>query len=366
MSGALRDVRLGPFDLTLERRPDGIVHACSPHPLGDYPARLTERLEHWAEWAPERTFLAKRGPDGAWRRLSYAETLNAVRRLGQALLERGLSAERPLVILSGNDLEHALLGLAALYAGIPYAPISPAYSLISRDFGKLRHILALITPGLVFAADGDRYRARSRRRSRRRRDRGHRANRRRDARPRRSPSCWRREPTRRVERARRRIGPDTDRQVPFHLGLDRPAEGGDQHPAHAVQPIRRMIATTLRLLQDEPPIILDWAPWNHTAGGNHNFKLVLYNGGTLYIDDGRPTPAEIEATVRNLREIAPTWYFNVPKGFDALMPYLEDDALLRERFFKGLRLLFYAGARLAQHVWEAFDAIALATTASAS
>ena len=155
----LRDVRLGPFDLVLEPYPDGTIRARSPHPLGDYPARLTERLEHWAERAPERIFLAKRGPEGAWRRLTYAETLDGARRIGQALLDRGLSAERPLAILSGNDLEHALLALGAQHVGVPYAPISPAYSLVSTDFGKLREIIDLITPGLVFAASGSAYRA---------------------------------------------------------------------------------------------------------------------------------------------------------------------------------------------------------------
>jgi feruloyl-CoA synthase len=155
----LRDIRLGPFDLELEHRPDGTIRARSPHPLGDYPVRLTKRLEHWADQAPARTFLAKRNAAGAWRRLTYAETLQGVRRIGQALLERGLSAERPLAILSGNDLEHALLAFGAQHVGIPYAPISPAYSLVSQDFGKLREIIDLITPGLVFAASGAAYRA---------------------------------------------------------------------------------------------------------------------------------------------------------------------------------------------------------------
>src|ERR687891_575651 len=159
MIARIRDVRLGPFDLVVERRSDGTIRARSPHRLGDYPARLTWCLEHWAGRAPDRTFLAKRDRAGGWRRLTYAETLEGVRRIGQALLERGLSAERPLAILSGNDLEHALLALAAQHVGVPYAPISPAYSLVSQDFGKLRYIIDLVTPGLVFAACGAAYRA---------------------------------------------------------------------------------------------------------------------------------------------------------------------------------------------------------------
>jgi feruloyl-CoA synthase len=151
----LREVKLGPLDVAVERRADGTVYLKNKHRLGEYATRITDRLVHWAEVAPQRVFMAERGPDGAWRKLTYGEALDQVRALATALLQRGLSSERPLVILSGNDLDHAVLGLAALYAGVPYTPLSPAYSLISSDFGKLRHIIDLMTPGLVFASDGD-------------------------------------------------------------------------------------------------------------------------------------------------------------------------------------------------------------------
>src|SRR5215510_5338470 len=150
----VRAVRLGPRDVVCERRPDGTIHLTSPHPLASYPAKLTERLEYWAAVAPERIYLAQRTAASGWRKMSYGETLEQVRRIGAALLRRDLSPERPVAILSGNDIEHALIGLAALYVGIPYVPISPAYSLISQDFGKLRHVFELLTPGLVFAGDG--------------------------------------------------------------------------------------------------------------------------------------------------------------------------------------------------------------------
>ncbi|MET0921668.1 MAG: AMP-binding protein, partial [Xanthobacteraceae bacterium] len=153
----MRLVRLGPRDVLIDRRPGGTIHLRSPHVLAPYPAKLTERLDYWAATAPERTFMAQRDAAGGWRKLSYRETLSEVRRIGAALLTRDLSPERPVAILSGNDIEHALLGLAAMYVGIPYAPISPAYSLISNDFGKLRTIVDLLTPGLIFAADGDAY-----------------------------------------------------------------------------------------------------------------------------------------------------------------------------------------------------------------
>ncbi len=361
MSLPLREVRLGPFDLVLERRPDGTLCARSPHPLGDYPRRLTLRLEHWAEQAPERTFLAKRGPRGAWHRLTYAATLEGVRRVGQALLERRLSAERPLAILSGNDLEHALLALAALHVGVPYAPISPAYALLSKDFSKLRTIIGLLTPGLVFAASGKAYEAAIRaalapgaeivvtedvp-----------------DGRPATTfAELLATEPTSAVEAAAAKVGPDTVGKILF-------TSGSTGLPKAVINTERMlcsnqaMIRTMLAFLADEPPVMVDWLPWHHTAGGNHNFGLVLYNGGSLYIDDGRPTAAEIGATVQNLREIATTFYVNVPKGFEVLLPHLERDAALRRQFFSRLRLMFYAGAGLAQHVWEALQRLALETT----
>jgi feruloyl-CoA synthase len=357
----VREVRLGPFDLEVEHRPDGTIRARSPHPLGNYPARLTERLEHWAEHTPARTFLAKRDVAGAWRRLTYAEALEGVRRIGQALLERGLCAKRPLAILSGNDLEHALLALAAQHVGIPYAPISPAYSLVSKDFGKLREIIDLITPGLVFAASGSAYRATLAAAV------GHRTELVVTADP---PSgravtsfadLLATSPTSAVETAAARVGPETIAKYLF-------TSGSTGTPKAVINTQRMlcsnqaMIATMLAFLQDEPPVMVDWLPWHHTAGGNHNIGLVLWNGGTLYIDDGRPTASEVGETVRNLHEIATTFYVNVPKGFEVLLPYLEDDAALRERFFARLQLMFYAGAHLAQHVWEALQRHALDTT----
>ncbi len=158
-SAPLRPVRLGPADVLLERKADGTIYLRSPHPLGAYPAKLTQRLEHWAKAAPDRVFLAQRTADGSWRRLSYAQTLAQVRSIAQSLLQRRLSAERPIAILSGNDIEHALLGLAAMMAGIPYAPISVPYSLMSSDFGKLKSIIEILTPGLCSSPTASRSRA---------------------------------------------------------------------------------------------------------------------------------------------------------------------------------------------------------------
>ncbi len=150
----LRPVRLGALDAVLERRANGIIHIRTAQALGPYHRKLSEPLEYWAKAAPDRIFLAQRDAQDRWRTLGYAEVLRQVKRIGASLLRRGLSPERPIVIISGNDIEHALLALAAMYVGIPYAPISPAYSLMSSDFGKLRAIIELLTPGLVFANDG--------------------------------------------------------------------------------------------------------------------------------------------------------------------------------------------------------------------
>jgi len=356
----LRPVRLGSLDVAIERRGDGTVYIQNKDPLRAYAIRMTDRLVHWATVAPAHTFLAERGSDDAWRKLSYGETLDYVRILATSLLARGLSAERPLVILSGNDLDHALLGLAALYAGIPYAPLSPAYSLVSSDFGKLRHIVALTTPGLVFATDGALY------------GRAIAAAIpeeveivvQRNAVPGRGTTLLSSlmtaaaDPA--IEAAHAAIGPDTIAKILFTSGSTGLPKGviNTQRMLCANQ---EQIRTHFAYFRDGPPILLDWSPWNHTAGGNHNFNMALYNGGTFYIDDGRPLPGAIEATVRNLREVSPTWYFNVPRGYDALIPYLRQDEVLRRSFFRDVRVLYYAAASMAQHIWDALDEIASAT-----
>ena len=355
----VRPVRLGPRDVVVERRPDGTVHLKSPHALAPYPAKLTERLDHWAATTPERIFLAQRDASGGWRKLTYAQTLEQVRCIGAALLRRDLSPERPIVILSGNDIEHALVGLAAMYIGVPYAPISPAYSLISQDFGKLRSIIELLTPGLVFTADGEPYRRAIE-----------------AVVPRevevvvaRNPLASR--PTTllqalltptasgAVDPAHAQVGPDTIVKFLF-------TSGSTGTPKAVINTQRMwcsnqaMLLSQLAYFEDEPPVIVDWSPWHHTAGGNHNFGFVLYSGGTLYIDEGKPVPGLIETTVRNLREVATNWYFTVPKGYEALLPYLRADAQLRNTFFRRLKVLWFAGAALSQSVFDEMQELALA------
>ncbi len=357
----LRRVRLGAPDAIVERDADGTIHIRTAAPLGDYHGKLSEPLEHWAREAPERVFLAQRGPDDAWRKLSYSQVLDTVKRIGASLLRRGLSPERPIVILSGNSIEHALLGLAAAYVGIPFAPISPAYSLMSSDFGKLRMIIDLLTPGLVFVADGAAF------------GRAIAATVPDDVElvvtanppPDRKATLFAdligAEDASGVAAAERQVTRDTVVKFLF-------TSGSTGTPKAVINTHRMlcsnqaMLAAGLRFVTDEPPVVLDWLPWSHTFGGNHNFNLVLTQGGSLYIDDGNPTPPGVPKTARNLREIAPTIYFNVPKGYEALVSHFRADDTLRKNFFSRLKVLFYAGAGLNQTTWDDLTQLSVETT----
>jgi feruloyl-CoA synthase len=339
------DLHLAPARVDVERRADGTLVLRSPLPLGAYARCVGEWLEAWARRAPERVFLAERARDGSWRRVTYAAALDAARRIGASLLARGLGPERPVAILSDNGVDHALVMLGAMHVGVPVAPVSPAYSLLSRDFAKLRAIFELVEPGLVFVDDAA------------------------------SPGAFapalaaigaRATPIGelldgsdgpRVTEAFAAIGPDTVAKILFTSGSTGTPKGvtNTQRMLCASQ---EGLVTGWPFLESRPPIVVDWLPWNHTFGGNHNFNLVLRNGGTLYVDDGKPAPGLIERTVKNLTEVSPTAYFNVPRGFDLLLPYLETDAALRASFFRELDVLFYAAAALPPNLWARLEALA--------
>jgi feruloyl-CoA synthase len=345
--------------VVLREGQDGVRYVRAEVPLAPHAARMTDRLVHWAQVAPERSFMARRvrladGRTGDWRHVSYREALAAARSIGQALLERGLDAQRPVAILSENDLEHALLSLGCLYAGVPFCPISPACSIVSQDHVRLREALATVTPGLVFAAEGARYGAAiaaavpadmevvlaS----------GTLADR--DATP--FERLLATPATPAIDAAMRATGPDTIAKFLF-------TSGSTRSPKAVINTHRMWCANQQQMLQSMPvlgdaPVLVDWLPWNHTFGGNHNVGLVLYNGGTLYIDDGKPVPALIGETLRNLREIAPTVYFNVPAGFEAIAHAMQTDDVLRRNLLSRVRMFFYAGAALAQPIWDALHA----------
>jgi len=354
----VRSVRIGDATLSIDRRDNGTTYARATAPLGSYPATLLEPLERWARDAGERAFLAERGPDGAWQTTSYDAMLRRVRAVAQALLDRRLSPDRPIAILSGNSVDHATLGLAAMYAGIPYAPVSPAYSLLSRDYDGLRCIFNTFRPGLVFVEDGRPFEAAL------------------DAvlgadaelvasSPGRHSATPFAEllaatPSRAVDDARRAIGAETIGKILFTSGSTGRPKGviNTQGMLCANQ---AMIAARLAFLADAPPVLCDWLPWNHTFGGNHNFNITLYHGGAMYIDRGRPTPDGFGETVRCLHDVAPTVYFNVPRGYEMLVPRLRESQPLRERFFSRLQLLFFAAAGLTQKVWDDLQQVAVDT-----
>jgi len=357
----LRPVRLGAPDVVVERRSDGAIMLRSPRALSPYPKNLTARLIHWANAAPERVFLAQRDTAGAWRTLTYAAALQQVRAIAAALLARGLSAERPIAILSGNDIEHALIGLAAMHVGIPYAPISVPYSLLSKDFGKLKTIIGLLAPGLVFAASGTAFAPAIAAAVPANVEIAVTSNPPGDRKATLFSELADTAPAPAVEAAHAKVGPDTIAKILFTSGSTGQPKGVINTQAMLCAN-QAMIRAGLAFVADEPPVIVDWLPWNHTFGSNHNFGLVLDNGGSLYIDEGKPLPGAIAATVRNLRDVASTIYFNVPKGFEMLLPYLEADRALRETFFSRLKVMFYAGASLSQHVLDAIEHLAVETT----
>ena len=351
-----RPLKFGVTRATLRDGDTGVHYLRADQELGPYPERLTDRLVHWAKERPDQTLFARRvknadGSSGDWKHITFAQALDAARRIGQGLLNRGLSAEKPVLILSENDLEHALLALGCIYAGIAYCPTSPAYSLISQDFDKLKHVVKTLTPGLVFASDALRY------------SRAMLATLGDDVElvttkgtvPGRDTTSFAAlmatEPTPAVDAAMAATGPDTIAKFLF-------TSGSTKMPKAVINTQRlwcanqQQMATSMPVLAEKPLVLIDWLPWNHTFGGNHNFGMVIYHGGTLYIDDGKPTPALMGETLRNLREIAPTVYFNVPTGFEAIANAMQTDDLLRKTLLSKVNMFFYAGAALAQPIWD--------------
>jgi len=343
-------------DIVTETRPDGTILVRQTAPLPAWPRCMNDRLAHWASVAPDRVWLAERDGDG-WAQLTYAEGLAKVERIGAGLLAAGLSVDRPLLILSGNSITHALMALGAQHVGIPSAAIAPAYALAGPESGKLAQVRDQLTPGMVFAEDATPFLPAitaafapdvilcSRTGTL-------------PGRP-----CLRFEtlvatpPDAAMRAAHASVGPDTVAKFLFTSGTTGTPKAVIQTQGMLCSN-QAMVLAAYDFMADEPPVLLDWAPWNHTASGNKVFNMAIYNGGTYHIDDGRPTVAHIDRTIANLRDVAPTWYFNVPIGYQFLLDRLERDEPLQAHFFSRLWMLMYAGAGMSQPVWDRLSALA--------
>ncbi|CBJ39853.1 coenzyme A ligase, putative long-chain-fatty-acid--CoA ligase (plasmid) [Ralstonia solanacearum CMR15] len=350
-----RPVSIGAGAVEVCREAGGAWHLRSAEPIGAYPERMTDCLVRGAGQHPDRVLAAQRSADGQWERITYAQMLHRARAVGQALLARGLSPERPLLILSGNDLQHLQLALGAMYAGIPYCPVSPAYALVTQDYSRLAYLVRHLTPGLVYATDGTQFAGAIQAvvppQTEVAIDHGEVAGRT----VTRLASLLATGPVD-VDAANARVGPDTIAKFLLTSGSTRSPK--------AVTTTHRMLCSNQQMLLqtfpcfgEAPPVLLDWLPWNHTFGGSHNVGIALYNGGSYYIDSGKPTPQAFEQTLRNLRDVQPTVYFNVPKGWEMLTDALERDPALREHFYARVRLFFFAGAGLSQAAWDRLEGV---------
>ncbi len=344
------------FGVTRAVREDrnGCVYLRAENSLQAYPERMTDRLVQWASERPNQTWIARRGSDGQWVHITYQQAWAQAQAIGQFLLDQGLSTERPLAILSENSLDHALLMIGAMTVGIPFCSVSTAYSLMSQDYSKLRHVIDTITPGLVYANDWAKYGKAI------------------------EATVPASTPVATLSVAN--SAGSTRASITFDQMIATPAtpavaaamqatdgdtivkflftSGSTKLPKAVINTQRMICANQQQILQskptvfDIPPVLVDWPPWNHTFGGNHDFFLVIFHGGTLYINDGKPTPALIGETIRNLTEIAPTVYYDVPIGFELLANEMKTNVALRKNLLSRVRMFFYAGAALAQPIWD--------------
>ncbi|MDE5447036.1 AMP-binding protein [Bradyrhizobium sp. CSA207] len=343
---SMRALTFAPRELSVGRRPDGTLMLSSPLELGNCDWRITDFLPNWANSAPDRTFLAQRNANGGWDEITYREAWRQVQAVGQSLIDMGAKAGDRLAILSGNSIENAVISFAAMSMGVVLAPISPNYTLMPGGLARLQDIAKALRPNFVFVQSGRDFSAGR-------------------SIPELAAAIWIC-----VDGA-----PDT---VPFgaltsQAGSDGFADASRAVSCEAVAKIlftsgstglpkgvlntHRMMASSLQMLtllvsQSDAPVQVEWLPWHHTMGSNVLLHSILKNGGTLYIDDGRPLPQLFHKTVANLKEISPTAMFNVPAGYNLLCDAIENDFDLGASVFKRLDRFTYGGAAISHDTLE--------------
>jgi feruloyl-CoA synthase len=361
----LVDIEFVAPEVDVERRDDGTLILSSPRTLLEHDRHIGQALRRAADESPDTVFLAER-PDsasveGGWRTVTYAEMRRRIDSVSQSLLDRGYAQDHPVMILSANSIDHATLTLGAMQAGVPAVPVSVAYSLMSTDHAKIAHIRDLVEPAMVFADDGTKYGAALAMAAATGAEVVVGSNPPSDSDATLFSDLLAAEAGDAVERAFNAVGPDTVAKYLFTSGSTGMPKG--------VVNLQRMLCANQQMISqirppkaEDPPVLLDWLPWNHTYGGNYNVNYIIHNQGTMYIDAGRPLPGLFDLTVGNLREVSPTVYFGVPAGYAMLVPLLEKDPALCESFFRNLKMAGYGGASMPDDLWQRLTALSVRTT----
>ena len=348
-----------PQEVDVEKREDGTLILRSPIKLEEYEVNVGNKFKKTCEQVPENIWLAERD-NGEWTKLSYKKALKNINSISQYIIDNGLNQKKPIMILSGNSINHGLLNVAGLFCGVPVAPISVAYSLMSSDYAKLKHCFELVDPGLIFVEDGVMF-----------------------------ERALENLPLDNIKVVCTKnpvlkynmdlfknllcIAPNNEIEKTYnavtasHIAKYLFTSGSTGMPKGVINTQKMLCVNMQQGHQVRPQklgesVIIDWLPWNHTMGGNLSLNGIFWNGGTMYIDNGKPIPSLFLNTIKNLKEISPTSYGSVPAGLAMLLEALKSDKDLCKSFFKNLSFISYGGASLPPEIWYGIRDLAKTTT----